>query len=125
MKLLNETDIKNIREALRKWKKPEEVVKKYDDKYLGNQIEAWKKFVSMEWHTGMGSKYAVDVTVRYWLQVVIESATTASIDKIQKAIDPYDEMFKSKMIPQQTTVYAAQTPLRGSEYFWETHTILH
>lgn len=125
MKLLNDHDVSHIRRALRQWKKPEEVIKKYDDKYLMKQIEAWKKFVSIEWHTGMEGKYAVDVTVRYWLQVVIECATPSSADKIQKTIDPYDTMFKSKMKPQQTTAYAAHTPLKGGDYFWETHTILH
>lgn len=118
-------DVDRIRNALRKWKKDETAVRKFNGIDIHNYLEAWKDFVDTDWTNWSIYEYLNDITCRYWIQIFIENVEMKTKKVIDDAIEPIDTEFKRKMEPLKDSEIRKPygKPFLSNEYFWETHTI--
>jgi hypothetical protein len=122
--LLTQTDIAQIREALRLWGKPREIIDQYGEAMFHKHLECWKKFVLFHWDEDWQSEYDHDIGCRYWLQLAVEYATLPTRERLQTLVRPLDEIFQDHTEPTPLRRLASPGPFRGQPYFWETHTIM-
>lgn len=122
---VTDTDVTLIREAIRAWGKPSNIVENYGVTLLRKHFLCWHKFVSFDWSEDWVSEYDHDIGCRYWIQLAIEHATSLTGKKLQAQVQPLDEMFQHRMEPAPIRRRASPGPWKAGPYFWETNTILH
>ena len=120
---LSEEDLRGIREAIRAWGKPRDVLDRYNGASLYNHFEIWEQFVSQEWSGWDISEYHHDIGVRTWIQVAIEHSTATTRADLERAVKPLDDKFKGRMVPLSSTTRYETSVLSEGPYFWEQHTI--
>jgi hypothetical protein len=121
---LTEADLRQIRDAVRRWGKPHDVVHGYGDELLRRHFEWWDEFVGDEWDADLYPEYSHDIGCRTWIQVAIEHATPRTRDQLAALVRPLDDVFKRRMWPKDRQSPRWRAPLAEAAYFWETHTIL-
>ena len=120
---LTKTDLYQIREAIRRWGKPAELVHEYGEAPLSRSFGQWEKFVTTDWDEDLWPEYNHDIGCRTWIQVAIEHATQQTRERLEALVRPLDDAFRRKMRPLEIST-SRSAPLRKAAYFWETHTII-
>jgi hypothetical protein len=121
---LTETDLRQIREAVRRWGKGPDIVSRYGDEMLGMHFDMWEAMVGDEWPADLYPEYHHDIGCRTWIQVAIEHATPRTRDRLADLVRPLDDVFKRRMWPWDGQSARSGAPLTEAAYFWDTHTIL-
>lgn len=117
------SDLERIRDAVRRWGKPTDVVEAYSGSMLHDQLGAWRQFVETDWSHWDISEYGHDNGCRVWIQLAIESSSPETSERIRRAAHPSDEAFRAKMVPAVPWCRRTTPVLKSHPYFWETHTI--
>jgi hypothetical protein len=120
---LTETDLHQIREAVRHWGKPAELVHEYSEALLSRHFGWWEEFVTTDWDEDSQSEYDHDIGCRTWIQVAIEHATPQTREQLEALVRPLDDAFRRRMRPTATQK-SRSAPITEAAYFWETHTIM-
>lgn len=116
-------ELPRIRTAIRTWGKPSELVEQYGGARLHDHLAQWQDFVETDWTDWDRSEYSHDIGCRIWVQLVLEYTGSDTCERIRRAVEPLDALFKARMVPA-TNFCRAPTPILSSHpYFWETHTI--
>ena len=117
------SDLERIRDALRRWGKPCDVIENYCGSLLHQHLIAWQEFAETDWSKWDISEYHHDIGCRFWIQLAIENSEPNTADQIHQAAKVSDELFRAKMSPAVESCRSSTTVLRSHPYFWETHTI--
>jgi hypothetical protein len=120
---LSEQDLQQIRSAIRKWGKAENVCSDFNGARLYNHFETWSDFVEMNWADWDVAEYDHDIGCRYWIQVSIEHSTTKTQLALESAVAETDSKFKAKMNTAKRPNISKVSILSKHPYFWETQTI--
>ena len=120
---LSEQDRQQIKQAILKWGKPEDVCTSFNGARLYNHFEMWSQFGEMNWSTWDISEYDHDIGCRYWIQVCIEHSTPVTRLALEKAVAESDSKFKAQMRTAKHPSILQVSPLSSHPYFWETQTI--
>ena len=120
---LSEQDRQQIKDAIRKWGKPENLCTSFNGGQLYKHFEVWSDFIEMDWTSWDSSEYDHDIGCRYWIQLSIEHATPATRLALENAVAKADAAFKACMKPVKRPKILNPSPLSQHPYFWETHTI--
>ncbi len=117
------SDLERIRDALRRWGKPRDVIENYSGSLLHQHLGAWKAFVETDWSNWDISEYHHDIGCRSWIQLAIENSEHNTADRIHQAAKVLDKLFRAKMSPAVESCRNTTPVLKSHPYFWETHTI--
>ena len=116
-------DLANIRQALRSWGKPYEVVDSFSGATLYNHFERWQAFVDLDWAGSDVSEYDHDLVCRAWIQIAIEHSSATTREALERAVLPLDARFKARMAPTKTPRNLESAPLLHQPYFWQSNTL--
>ena len=121
--VLLDIDLLQIRSAILRWKKNEELAHQFDVDRLKDHFEYWEKFVQQEWQGWDESEYDHDLGCRYWIQVAIEYSSVETKMALEKLVMPIDNQFQVKMQPLPNPKLVDYGILHHHPYFWEIDTI--
>ena len=120
---LPNADLHQIRSAIVRWKRNEELAHQFDANRLRLHFEYWEKFVQQEWQGWDESEYDHDLGCRYWIQVSIEYSSVERKMALEKLVIPIDNQFQVKMQPLPNPKLVDYGILHHHPYFWEINTI--
>ena len=120
---LPNADLHQIRSAIVRWKRNEELAHQFDANRLRLHFGYWEKFVQQEWQGWDESEYDHDLGCRYWIQFSIEYSSVERKMALEKLVMPIDNQFQVKMQPLPNPKLVDYGILHHHPYFWEINTI--